>query len=157
MGVKVARVVPALGHGVVQGEVGYHAARRELIADIRLHQLAPRISRQLVRQRDVDFPCQLGVRTGFHPLDRVPKFLAVGQPRRAALGHDDLAVRHALLAAVVLGLVLALVAQLLPCPIGRCRHGVVGLALGAAIQGFAALAAPQHLRAEMINRHVPSL
>lgn len=152
VGVEVARIVAALGHRLMQREVRHHAAAGELLANERLDHGAALVAAQLVRQRDVDLPGQLGVGTVLHPLDCVPELLAIGQPRRPAFGHDDLAMRHAAAVAVVLDLAGALVFQLLAGPVGGSRDSVVGPLFRRPVQILAALAPPQDLGGKMIDR-----
>lgn len=156
MRMKILWMIATRGHGVMQSEVRHHAPAGELGADIRLHQLTPCLSTQFVRQGKVDFTGELRVGAALHPLHRVPQLLAVGQPQRPTLGHDDLAVGDALLAAVILRLAAACVMQLLACPVGCRCHGVIRFALGRSVQVLTTLPPAQHLRAKMVNRHAVS-
>lgn len=154
--VEVPRVVTPRRHRVVQGEVRHHATRRELRTDIALHHLPALIAGQLVRQGDIDLSRQLRVGTVLHPLHRVPQLLAVGQPGRAALGHDDFPVRDPRPLAVILCSALLVIPEFFTCPVGGSRHRIVRPLLRRAVQVLAAFAAPENLRAEMIDRHAPA-
>ncbi len=136
----------------MQRKVRHHAAAHELLAHEVLHQRATLLGGQLMRQRSVDLARQLGIDAGLHFLHRGPQLLAVGQPGRRVLGHHDLAMGHPLAAAVVVGLAAALVAQFLAGPVGRRGHGIVRPLLRRPVQVLAALAPPQHLGREVIDR-----
>ena len=110
------------GKGIVQGEVGDHPPRHELLHHKAPDERQPLLGRQLVRQGDVDFTGKLRIPALFHLLDVVPEGFAVAQPRRGSLREKDFLMHHPALGTVVKGLILPPVLQTLGGPIGGYGH-----------------------------------
>jgi len=66
-------VVAFTGNRVMQGQVGNHPPRHELLRHKAPDERQPLPGRQLVRQGDIDFTGKLGIPALFHLLDVVPE------------------------------------------------------------------------------------
>ena len=141
MRMKIAALIVLARDRVMDGEVGGHAARHELVPHEPPHQLQPFLVAQLVRQRHRDLAGDLRVAPVLHGLGLVPQPVAVRHPLRRALGQHDLAVFHALAATEIVGHPVRLVAQSLAGAIGRRRHRRM------------AMAALEHLHGKMERGH----
>ena len=110
------------GNGVVQGEVGHHPPRHELLHHEAPDERQPLLGCQLVGQRNVDFTGKLRIPALFHLLDVVPEGFPVTEPLRGSLRQKDFLMNHSALGAIVKNLPLPTVLQTLGSPIGGYGH-----------------------------------
>ena len=110
------------GKGIVQGQVGDHPPRHELLHHKAPDERQPLLGRQLVRQGDIDFTGKLRIPALFHLLDVVPEGFPVAQPLRGSLRQKDFLMHHPALGTVVKSLILPPVLQTLGGPIGGYGH-----------------------------------
>ena len=115
---------------MVDVQVRDHAASDEHL----LHQAAGQLDivaqRQLLRQRELDLACQLGVFALLGCLDRVPQHRPLRQPFRSTGWQQDRRVHAVGLGAEVMGAAEPLVMQPAGCPVGGGRHDAAPLAAG---------------------------
>ena len=105
-------------NGVVQGQVGDHPLRHELLHHEAPNERQPLLGRQLMRQGDIDFSGKLRIAALFKLLDMVPEGFSLSQPFRGSLRQQNFLMNHAALRAVVKSLPLPLILQTLGSPIG---------------------------------------
>ena len=128
----------------VMGHVRDHPPPDEGAAHEPHRQPPLRLRVELARQSQLHLARQLRVPPPLRRLDRVPQPLALPHPVRRIGRGQHLRARHVPLAPVVMHLPGPLVPQRPPCPV-RCRR-----------HRRPAVLAPDHLRAEPVDRHAPA-
>ncbi|MNT39054.1 hypothetical protein D3C72_1752710 [compost metagenome] len=109
MGMRPGQAV--LADVAVDIQIGDHAPPHELPLDEGAGQFDGVVRPHLSGQGELDLAGELGVFTLLSPLDLVPEHLSVEPALGRAVGQQDFGVQHAGLAAVIEGLLGALVEQ----------------------------------------------
>jgi hypothetical protein len=153
VGMEVSWIVPLFYDRVMECQIRHHPPRHKLLANEQSHQLQTLKVGELMRQRHVDLPRQLGIWPGLHALDGVPERRTILQPVRRVLRRQDFAVGDTAPVSIAGCRTRSFADQVLSRPVCRSRHGIVGALPLRSILVAPALPATKDLHTEMIDRH----